>query len=63
MTEEQVKNFLLLIDTPGVVSALQLVDNTQSDNFANPNATTSDVELLRIIYCPVFLVHEEIGNR
>jgi hypothetical protein len=58
MTEEQEKIFLTLIDTPGVVSALQLVDTTQSENFANPNAATSEAELLRIIYCPVFLVRE-----
>jgi hypothetical protein len=59
MPEEKVKNFLALIDTAGVVSVLQLVDTTQSENFVTPNVTTSEAEMQRIIYCPVLLVRGE----
>jgi hypothetical protein len=36
MSEEKVKNFSTLADTAGVVSVLQLVDTTQSENFTTP---------------------------
>jgi len=47
------------LKTAGVASVLQLVDTTQSENFATPNVTTSEMEMQRIIYCPVLLVQEE----
>jgi hypothetical protein len=63
MSEERVKNFSTLADTAGVVSVLQLVDTTQSEDFATPNVNTSEVEKQRIIYSPALLAQEEEGTK
>jgi hypothetical protein len=56
MSEEKVKIFSTLAGTAGIASVLQLVDTTQSENFATPNVNTSEVERQRIIYSPALLV-------
>jgi len=63
MPEEKVKTSLALPDTAGIVSVLQLVDTTQSENFATLSITTSEIEVQRIIYSPIISEQEKESTK
>ena len=61
--EKDIKIPTITMDnTPGLSSALQLVDSTANEMFATVNNNTSDDPCIRITYSPVVLP-EELQNR